>query len=92
MHAVYVYYRVQAELAGDARQSVEHMLAALRAEDGITGRLLCKCDEPMLWMEVYEPVAELAAFERRLAQAVVHAGLDRFLAAGSVRKLECFLG
>lgn len=92
MHAVYVYYRVQPELAGDARQSVEHMLAALRAEDGITGRLLCKCDEPMLWMEVYEPVPDLAAFERLLMQSVARADLDRFLAPGSVRKLECFLG
>lgn len=92
MHAIYVYYRVQPDRAGEARQCIEDMLAALRAESGIAGRLLCKRDEPTLWMEVYDPVADLPSFERALDRAVHRAGMTRFLAPGEARSLECFLG
>mgnify|MGYP001192677952 CR=1 FL=1 len=92
MHSIYVYYRVQPELAGEARHAIENMLAAVRAETGVVGRLLCKRDQPTLWMEVYDPVPDTATFERALAQAVSRAGATRFLVPGQMRTLECFLG
>ncbi len=92
MHSLYVYYRVQPELAGEARQAVEGMLAEVRALSGVAGRLLCKRDEPTLWMEVYDPVPDALAFERTLREAVARTGVERFLVPGSARILECFLG
>ncbi len=91
MHSVYVYYRVQPALAGEARRVIESMLAAIHAETGVAGRLLCKRGEPTLWMEVYDPVPDATGFERTLAQAVTRAGATRFLVHGQARTLECFL-
>lgn len=92
MHSLYVYYRVQPERSGQARQAIEAMLDRLHAATGVRGRLLTKRDESTLWMEVYEPVPDTVQFERALASALAAAGIERFLASGSARKTECFVG
>jgi len=92
VHSFYVYYRVQPELAGEARQAIEAMLAAIELACGVTGRLQCKRDEPTLWMEVYSTVPDAGPFERALRDAVARSAAERYLAPGSARKTECFLG
>jgi hypothetical protein len=84
----YVYYRVARP--AEARDGVARLQRALQERLGIHGRLLAKRGEPSLWMEVYEGIADVAAFERLLVALVEETGLDRALEAGSERKSECF--
>jgi len=85
---VYVYYRVVADRS-TAHQAVGALLEAVEAKTGIAGRLLARCDDPQTWMEVYEPVDDVARFTDAL-QALVshHRVLD--IAADRVRHTECF--
>jgi len=84
----YIYYRVAQP--DDASIAVSKLQAAIRKRFGIDGRLLRKRDEPSLWMEIYEGVADGAAFEAGLASLVEDLGFSHILAAGSTRKAECF--
>lgn len=84
----YIYYRV--EHPGNAFAAVRRLQAAIRARYGIEGRLLKKCDEPTLWMEIYEGVDDGAAFEAGLADLLDGLDFSLMLAAGSTRKTECF--
>jgi hypothetical protein len=52
--------------------------------------LMVKRGEPSLWMEIYEDVPDADAFERALATCVDELQLERLLAEGSRRHLECF--
>jgi hypothetical protein len=92
VHSLYVYYRVQTDRSGEARQAIEAMFERLHADTGVRGRLLSKRDESTLWMEVYDAVSDPVQFEIALASALAAAGVERFIAAGSARKTECFVG
>lgn len=84
----YVYYRViQPQQAGVA---VRGMQSELLARSGIPGRVLTKRNEPGLWMEVYEGVKDASVFEAELDRLIAATQLERFLAAGSRRRTECF--
>ena len=84
----YVYYRVARP--AEARGAVARLQLELNDRLGIEGRLLSKRGEPALWMEVYEGIGDVPAFEHLLLALVKEIGLDRVLAAGSERKGECF--
>jgi hypothetical protein len=60
----FVYYRVVPERAPFARNQIQRLQDRLAAATGIRGRLMTKCDEPNLWMEVYEQVPAPGDFER----------------------------
>ncbi|MGA7179271.1 MAG: DUF4936 family protein [Thiobacillaceae bacterium] len=66
--SVYVYYRVAQCDWNEAENLIRSLQARLACRSGIAGRLLKKRGEPGLWMEVYESIAQLEAFERHLAQ------------------------
>jgi len=86
----YIYYRVDAAAAAAGAAAARGLIEAVRVATGVTGRLLRKRGEPLLWMEVYEGVTDAASFERALAQAVASADLQRCLQPGSARHVECF--
>lgn len=86
----YIYYRVDAVQAGACAQAVQKLLAAVHARTGIHGRVLKKRNEPLLWMEIYEPVADEAKFEWELAEAVAASEISALLQEGSARHTECF--
>jgi hypothetical protein len=88
--AYYVYYRVEPRREADARQRVQSVLAQVRRDCGVAGRVLRKRDEPNLWMEVYEAVEEHLVFEAALDRAAAATRIAEVLAAGSARKVECF--
>jgi Domain of unknown function (DUF4936) len=86
----YIYYRVDAVQVDACAIAVQKLLAAVRVRTGIQGRILKKRNEPLLWMEIYEPVADEAEFEWELAEAVAASGITTLLQAGSARHTECF--
>jgi hypothetical protein len=88
--AYYVYYRIEPQREADARQRVQSLLAQVAQECGVTGRVLVKCHEPNLWMEVYESVDDAARFDAVLDRAVAATRVSEVLAAGAARKVECF--
>jgi quinol monooxygenase YgiN len=89
-HHYYVYYRVRREATDAARACVAELQAGIEREAGICGRALARCDEPELWMEVYEDVRDRTAFEATLSAAALASGLARHLEPGSARTVECF--
>lgn len=88
--ACFVYYRVKSESA-DARAAVASVIDAVRRRTGVAGRWMRKIEEPLLWMEIYEGIEQPTAFAEALAEAVHAADFDRFLQAGSERKMENFV-
>lgn len=83
----YIWYRVSAD-ERETETVIRHMMARLACRSGVSGRLLKKREEPRLWMEVYEGVADPAAFERLLAAAVDEFDVEMFCERG--RHSECF--
>ena len=57
-----VWYRVTDD-GPDTQTVLRSMMARLACRTGITGQLMKKCDEPRLWMEVYQGIADAEAFE-----------------------------
>lgn len=86
----YIYYRVDAAQAEACAAAVQKLLATMQDRVGISGRVLKKRNEPLLWMEIYEPVSDEAKFEWELAEAVAVSGINALLQAGSARHTECF--
>ena len=88
----YIYYRLRAGLDMEAaRDAVRAMQAGLAARfAGLRPRLLQRTHDARTWMEIYPDVADAAAFEAALEEAVAAHRLDRLLDDGAVRHLECF--
>jgi hypothetical protein len=85
---IYVYYRLQGDPAS-ARAAVARQFADIEARTGVGGRLLERRDDPLTWMEVYEPVFRPAAFLRVLGAAVARSGTAACAADGR-RVIERF--
>ena len=85
---LYVYYRVVGD-TGWARAAVGALLEAVAAKTGVAGRLLARCDDPAMWMEVYAPIANRADFDDNLA-ALVRELRVAAIAADGVRHTEWF--
>jgi hypothetical protein len=73
----YVYYRVDAARAAGLRAGIEALLARVEEQTGIRGRWMRRRDDPSTYMEVYEGIADDAAFEALLAREAAVLGLDR---------------
>ena len=86
----YIYFRVAEQQAEILEARIRAMQAELRQTTGISGRLMKKHGEPLLWMEVYEQVSDGGKFELALAAAVEKFKLVECLQPGSIRKTECF--
>lgn len=86
----YIYYRVQPAHAEACAAKTNELLAALKKATGVAGRMLKKRDEPNLWMEIYEGVADDAKFEWELAEAVARLKIQEMLQEHTTRHIECF--
>ena len=89
-YSYYIYYRVDAADAAACEARVLELFTAVQQATGVTGRLLKKRSEPLLWMEVYENVRDDAKFELELKQAVTQLKLAECLKDASGRRVECF--
>jgi hypothetical protein len=73
----YVYYRVDAARAVTLRAEIEALLGKVEKQSGIRGRWMRRRDDAATYMEVYENVADAAAFEALLARESAGLGLER---------------
>ena len=77
MTSYYVYYRVDADRLPALRKEIERVFAAIEHTCGVRGRWMRRRDEATTYMEVYEDVADEAAFEALLARETAALGLER---------------
>lgn len=93
LYSYYIYYRVAPDKTEACEPAIKALLAAVERATGVAGRMLKKNSEPLLWMEIYENVAEAEAekFEIELAKAAVSLGVSDFLQSESSRRTECFV-
>jgi hypothetical protein len=89
--SLYVYYRIRPAERVRACALTALLLDRVDRQFGVRGRVLTRCDEPDLWMEIYEPVAQPAAFRAALDETCAQIEFATILAPGQVRHCECFL-
>ena len=87
----YIYYRMAASHAAEARTALAGVMAALEKEFAVSGRLLCAQNEAALWMEVYENVGDPVPFEAALNDLLGETRFSSWMAAGSARRTERFV-
>ena len=73
----YVYYRVDPARFSELRVAIEQLFRVVELETGIRGRWMHRRDDPTTYMEVYEGVAEDAAFDALLEREAAKLGLTR---------------
>ncbi len=91
MFCYYIYYRVDEARVDELEANIRRMQQELERQTGIAGRLLKKSEEPLLWMEIYEKVADAEAFGQALVDGVEKHKLKLFLQPGTARMVECFI-
>ena len=89
-YSYYIYYRVAPDHAQTCEAQVFELFKLLKQSTDVSGRLLKKRSEPLLWMEIYENVRDDAKFELELAQAAAQLKLTECIQEGSTRRAECF--
>jgi hypothetical protein len=87
----YIYYRIAAAHAADARTALEGVMHALERRFAVSGRLLRGQNDAELWMEVYENVGDPVPFEAAMNRLLVETRFASWLAPGSARRTERFV-
>ena len=75
----YVYYKIAPGQLDELRPRVRELFALIRQESGVEGRWMRRRDDPATYMEVYEGVADEAAFEALMEREGAKLGLQRRL-------------
>lgn len=88
MKHAYLYYRIDPTLTVIAASRIDGLLATMACHCGQPPRRLARCDDPATWMEIYEGIADFAAFARALDTAVQQ--FECALFTQGERHLECF--
>jgi len=89
--SLYVYYKVANAEDPAGRALVAALQADVQRATGIAGRLLRRRDDPATWMEVYEGVHDVDAFQLALGDALARHAFASLLATGAARHTECFV-
>ena len=77
MTSYYVYYRIAPDRAAGLRKDVERLFDLVEASTGVRGRWMRRRDDPGTYMEIYENIADDAAFEALLEREAAGLGLER---------------
>ncbi|OZA13947.1 MAG: DUF4936 domain-containing protein [Hydrogenophilales bacterium 17-62-8] len=88
MSSAYVYYRIDPAQADLAAARIDALLDAMAAHCRHPPRRMSRCDGPETWMEIYEGIADFAAFAAALNAAALPLGCAAF--TRGERHLECF--
>ena len=73
----YVYYKVDAAKLSELRLSIEGLLKKINLEFKIQGRWMRRRDDPSTYMEVYEGVTDVEAFEAFMDKETRTMNLER---------------
>ena len=84
----FVWYRVSGD-AAVARAAVNALMRDVALRTGVTGRLLMRPETPPTWMEVYESVADAAAFDAAFVDASARNDVAAHASEG--RRIERFV-
>ena len=87
MKSAYVYYRVDLTWA-DAAARIDELMGMMTAHCGHPPARQIRCDDPAMWMEIYEGIADFPAFATALQLAVETIDCGAFIRGD--RHLECF--
>lgn len=88
MKCVYVYYRIAPGREACAADAVAVLLSMMAAHCSAPPRRFVRCDDPSTWLERYEGIEDLRAFEAALDAATRKLDCMTFTEGG--RHLECF--
>jgi len=86
--SAYVYYRIDSEKMALAAARIHALLGAMALHCDAPPRRLSRCDDTTTWMEVYEGIADFAAFATALDTAAQTFDCSTFTLGE--RHLECF--
>jgi hypothetical protein len=75
----YVYYRIAPERLEPVQSAVRALFEKVHSECGVRGRWMRRRDDPSTYMEVYEGVQDVAAFEALLEREGAKLGVERKL-------------
>jgi hypothetical protein len=89
--SLYVYYRVRTAELAHARALIRQLLDRIDSRFGVRGRVLTRCDEPELWMEIYDPVVDPVGFQAALEEICAQIEFAAVLAPDQIRHCECFV-
>ena len=88
--ACYVYYRVAPDRVPEAARAARDTIERMRRCTGISGRLMTRVGEPLLWMEVYEDIPDQTAFLDAMRDCVERSAISCCLDGDSRRHTEIF--
>jgi hypothetical protein len=88
VRSAYVYYRIDSEQTALAAARIDALLGAMALHCDTPPRRLSRCDDTTTWMEVYEGIADFAAFATALDAAAQTFDCSTF--TRGERHLECF--
>ena len=88
MKCAYVYYRIDLAQAAVAAEKIDVLLGTMAARCSQPPRRLARCDDPATWIEIYEGIADYAAFATALSAAARDSNCAAF--TQGERHLECF--
>ena len=75
----YVYYKIEPQKLAEVRGVVEKLFKTIEKQCRVRGRWMHRRDDPTTYMEVYEDVKEVAAFEALLEREGAKLGVQRKL-------------
>ena len=88
MRHAYVYYRIDPAQAGLAATRIDALLVTMASHCGQPPRRLNRCDDPIMWMEIYEGITDFDTFSAALNAAIETLHCGDFIRGE--RHLECF--
>ncbi len=86
----YIYYRVCPDHVSEASTAAQATLERIRHLTGVSGQLLSKVNEPLLWMEVYDGIVDQAIFLTAMRECLEETDLGRWLDGDRQRHTEIF--
>lgn len=88
MKTLYVYYRVLPVHLAQAQTRIGSLFSAMAPHCGTPPRQQVRCDDPTTWMEIYDAIADEAAFIGTLAATSEALGYTALI--DGARHIECF--